>query len=419
MEAAKPTPGDPRVEHLVQTLTESERLFATGEPAALRKSLLHAETVIESLRGVVATDPQLQTQHLLAHGWMRRGLALSHLGEVAKQPDALRSLDTAISLFRDLFVRHPVAQVLHNLSVSLLAKAELLVYMGGEDNLRQSIACNLEGSDHLACLPEEMADAARRLRIAACEHRATVAEGLRSAEGLSLALKAHSEIVELLRATVPEQGIEQRVRLGAALVNVANIRLLKQVAEYEPSAARASAQEAMSLVAERVRDHALAAEIHIKAAHLMCGAILLGLEGGADAKSVPRDAVNALTDIIDDALVLARLWERRGALDQRRPAEEIFALGLRLFAARQPHFLAEFILEHLDPEKSADAFVGNQAMVAAARAKVAEVLQRLEGQRLVALGSESVERQLEMRTALRHVAARLAALGGASDASVG
>ena len=66
----------------------------------------------------------------------------------------------------------------------------------------------------------------------------------------------------------------------------------------------------------------------------------------------PPELIEEATDAVDEGLALARHWEQRGESGFRALAEDLFRFGCRVYQAGQPQFLAEFILESLDPEKA-------------------------------------------------------------------
>jgi hypothetical protein len=51
-------------------------------------------------------------------------------------------------------------------------------------------------------------------------------------------------------------------------------------------------------------------------------------------------------------LRLAQLWERAGDTRFCPLATRFFHLTTLVYERRQPHFLAEFLMEHLDPERA-------------------------------------------------------------------
>ena len=154
--------------------------------------------------------------------------------------------------------------------------------------------------------------------------------------------------------------------LATIWTNVANV----QVADGSDEAlahARRSATLAVSLVngTEAIdTDHA---EAGIKARHSLCRALLQSrrFETAGTVEPVPAD-VHQTTDMVDEALSLARSWDERGVTRFRALAAELFRFGAFLYARYQPQFLDEFIAENVAPAKPSDFALSPEMKSAAA-----------------------------------------------------
>jgi hypothetical protein len=127
--------------------------------------------------------------------------------------------------------------------------------------------------------------------------------------------------------------------------------------------ARAAAHRAIALIKETEWKDRAAAETGLKARHLLCRALAVESTHG---KSIPPELLSEATDTVDEGMALARSWMKRGDNGFRTLGEDLFRFGCRIYPTGQPHFLAEFILESLDPEKAGGVLPLNREMHEAA-----------------------------------------------------
>jgi hypothetical protein len=123
------------------------------------------------------------------------------------------------------------------------------------------------------------------------------------------------------------------------------------------SLARAAAERAIPMVKDVEAGAADAAEVGLKARHLLCQILAKSLSTTPeDDRPIPDD-VHQASDVADDGLVLARQWEQRG-VDRFRPiACDLFRFGGLVYARYQPQFLREFVGDNMDPQRSSFAYV--------------------------------------------------------------
>ncbi|MFC7338328.1 hypothetical protein ACFQY0_14135 [Haloferula chungangensis] len=136
----------------------------------------------------------------------------------------------------------------------------------------------------------------------------------------------------------------QRLHSAVARVHLSRVVEDRKLAISE-------AEQALDLVRELESQDVLAAETGLKARHQLCGRLCEELEAGVRE----GDWIARVTDRVEEALVLERFWERRGVKSLRSVAADLFRLGLRVYRVCQPHFLAEFVLDAMDPERSPGA----------------------------------------------------------------
>lgn len=101
------------------------------------------------------------------------------------------------------------------------------------------------------------------------------------------------------------------------------------------------------------------------ARHVLCHMMARHLSATSDG--TVSDDVHQTTDVVDEGLALARQWEKAGVTRFRAIAYDLFRFGSRVYALYQPHFLAEFVRDNLDPADSSEEYVRSEAMQIAAR----------------------------------------------------
>lgn len=154
--------------------------------------------------------------------------------------------------------------------------------------------------------------------------------------GSATALAALAEAESLLRALAADNLPWPRRNLAGTLLNRSCLRLdLGHFAEALGDAGRA-----LELVAGHERADAVDAELGLKARRAICDCLGRQIVG---AGLHQRELADAASDHVDAGLALFHHWN----LPQLQPAaERLFRFGARLCRVHQPHFLAEFLLEH-------------------------------------------------------------------------
>src|SRR5690606_34337187 len=112
-------------------------------------------------------------------------------------------------------------------------------------------------------------------------------------------------------------------------------------------------------------------------------------------------------DFVDEGLALTRHWESKGQPQFRYIAVRLFHFGAQLYAAQLPDFLAEFILEHIDPEQSAGAMAHTEEFYLIATDIIARARKDLETRRAAFLDTPETARLLQRFRALRDAGSRL------------
>jgi hypothetical protein len=192
--------------------------------------------------------------------------------------------------------------------------------------------------------------------------------------------------------------------LACAWLNRAG--LLLATSPDRMSEARDCALEARNQIAGMEDQQPGMADVALKARHALCRAAAARLAEARPENEV-KELVAEATDAVDEGLAIARLWEERG-LPAFKPIEaELFQFGTQIYQKHQPQFLAEFVLENLDPERSPAAARASVPMVQAGMEAIARTLQGLQARGFGELGKPGMERLLETLRELRAADDRL------------
>lgn len=387
---------------------QAEQLHGQGSPAACRESIARADEGLKAL-GVTSKSDSGPFPLLAARLLLCRGNAQRDLRTAESRAEALATYEQAFAVVRSTplpddaspFDRQLGANILTNKGITLLQSDDA-------EALRKAVACFEESAEHRKNLPRDMpnvlwglaaawmnrGDALTRLgkeddmkesvrsydeaiaclqEIGGFDHppfvvRYAVAYMNRghalmaqdSPEGVEEALKSFSSAVAMMELHTQKDSVEFHGTLGCALMCHAAARIEKDREQAEEVAAEA--RQAIAHVQHFEKEDLLSTEVSLKSRHLLCRALATLLDRTPpDAPEV--DAwITEVTDTVDEGMALERLWEQRGLEGFRLMAVELFRFGVRVFFIRQPHFLAEFILECLDPEKSPGAPVTSEEM---------------------------------------------------------
>lgn len=331
---------------------------------------------------------------VLANLHANRGICLlTHTGE-GLLPAALEDFDRAIALRR----KAPLDDGNRwGLAASLMNRGDVLQRLGGSD--RDARAVYDEAVEHLEILgPSESPAVLQRLALA-WSNRGLVAEDPEQAR------RCFDRCLEFLASP---RNLPQLLTRGSALLNRGRQALS---IDGDAPAAAADAREAMALLASYDREDAAAAEQSLHARHLLARALCTWLDGDHKTSDLTDDWIATATDTVEEALELERQWSRKGVAHPRVLVVELFQLGLEVYRVCQPHFLAEFILESIDPEVSPGAPSDDPAFQQAAALALHRALNESARRAAAAtLDPAELEKQSTILSALRAADLRLAAL---------
>lgn len=288
--------------------------------------------------------PESVDRRALSIVCMNRASALRQIGDEASLHASLAAYDEAIALQRSL----PVSEdplVMNTLGAALMNRSQLLHRIFGPNKAEEALQANRE------------AEALLRLLAASTDHPAPLRN------------------------------------LTGTLVNRTHLYL--HLGQFAPAAA--DAREALSLAAPAERTDPGAAGLSLLARRSLCDALgqLLG-EPGNDPVAITTEA----SDAVDEGLAVARHWFAQGERAFDPLAAHLFLFGARLYCTRQPQFLAEFLLEHLE-------VCPDPQLIGIAREALTAALNNLQGPEPAIAGAPTSDKTLETARTLRAALAQL------------
>jgi len=299
---------------------------------------------------------------------MKQGIRRLDDGDEAALVEALSCFDRALDMRRGLPVDDdPLLR--YGLAACLLNRGDALVRLGGAGRMVDALDAFDEGIDVLRALPLAADTRFPRRLAMACHNRGLALQAMGRPVAEPIAAFTHAlAILDDEQAS----GITDRpYLLAVVLTNLASARVLENTVEAA-ALARDAARRAIGLVEGTETDDAAAAEVGLKARHVLCHTIAVRLSAPATSDDPMPDDVHEATDMADDGLDLVRRWESKGVTRFRAIAYDLFRFGTLVYATYQPQFLNEFVREHLDPNRSSAEYVASAEM----RAAVEEALER-------------------------------------------
>lgn len=314
------------------------------------------------------TPAEVQALNADASVLMKEGIRLLTETRAGAVQEALACFDHALDIRRRLPVESD-PMLGFGLAACWLNRADALVRLGGATAIVDALGAYDEGITVMRRLP--LGDDPRFPRRLAIAHQnrglALQAQGTTASPD---AMTAFAEAIAVLEddraALIPDRSY----LLAVAWTNLANLRAATADVKSPPSA-RDAALTAIDLVKTQEWSEAEAADVGLRARHVLCRTIAGRLPAVADASGSMPDEVHEATDAVDDGLAIVRGWEQKGVGRFRTLAYDLFRFGARVYALYQPQFLHEFIAENMDPDRSSALYVSSIEMQSAHREALA------------------------------------------------
>lgn len=352
-----------------------------------------------------------------AAAWLARGQSLEAQATAEALAEAVRSYECAIALLRALPSANPALR--RDLAVAHMNRGNALQKLAAPASLAASV---LAYDDAIALLvsPDFAGhEAAQNTLGAAWINRGHALHRQGTPDTVAAAVASHRSAIAVLQAlplhpsdTTPlEAALNHRLNLAGASMNLANTLLDSASIANRHTAARDATTQALEILAldDLPAQHPAAAELSLLTRRARCDA-LGHLVFAVSDPALSRELADEAGDLVDDGLALVRHWEQRGIPHFRPLAARLYHFGAQLYRFHQPHFLAEFLLEHLDPEQSPGATPDDPALYATATEAIAATLQSLRAPRIVRADDPATQRQIETLRSLQAAEQRLAEL---------
>lgn len=345
-ETKAPDPADPLTwERALLWFWRGRLLVMADKPDAVVQGLHSLDQAIVRLRGAEARRGAIET---LALAWMNRGSGLFRLSSREALAEAVRSYDQAIEAMGRL----------ENVDANTLGAAWMnrgvgLMHLDETGEAKESVGARLADASKaferavevLGPLAETQLNARRNL-ASAWANLGILRARRDDAAG---AVEAHRLAVDLFRPIAAAGGAAEAFELAARLFNLGQAC----GAASQVEAALAAGRESLA-VAEGVRsDDPQVVELRLRARHALC--VALGGRLAAD-RARPDDPERSARlaetgDLVEDGLAAVR-----GAASLPPPlaaaAAKLYEFGAWFYRTQQPHFLGEFLLEHLGDDPS-------------------------------------------------------------------
>jgi len=295
------------------------------------------------MTAAVTLDPEhlarFQDLDARASVLMKRGIGLMTTPG-ASAAEALSCFDQALIL-REQLPAAQVPQFAYSTAACWMNRGEALTRLGGAGRWGAAVQSYDEAIALLRRLPLDADERYRRRLAIALQNR-----------GLTLfahvpgstadAVQAFTDALAVLEGDASAQVEDRDYMVAVVLLNLANAQRTMAAADAVLMAQRVVVR-ALGLMTPHEAHDDRAAEVGLKARHLLCPLLAERLAQGAPA--APMDDVHAATDTVDSGLDLVRDWERKGVTRFRDVASDLFRFGTLVYQRYQPQFLDEFVRE--------------------------------------------------------------------------
>lgn len=286
-------------------------------------------------------------RHELANVLSHRGIALLSSGKAELLPEALHCFESAIVLRRDLpLEENPWFR--WGLSAGWMNRGDGLTRLGGPAGLVEAVRSYDEALQHLEKMPDVEGLNVPARHVLAWMNRAASLRAQATPESRAAALRSLEQAAALADTTARAGQPLEPLSLASLAMNRA--ALLLELLPPVPLDAMQAAEEALRLCQPSEDADLLAAEVGLKARHVFCHAVAILLESPPVDTRRADDWIMQATERVEEAMQLTATWTGQGnSLPTLR--RELFLYGCRIYLAYQPHFMAEFLLDVLDPSR--------------------------------------------------------------------
>ena len=329
---------------------------------------------------------------------MKQGIALLNENTEASLNAAVQAFDRALAM--RLAILQPADHWMAYLTAaSWMNRADALTRLGHPAGIEEAVRSYDEALALMRHMPIEANPLYRRRLAIAWMNRGISLHQRETPASFSAAAESFERVIEVTR-----EHPEHEFLLACSWTNRGNALL--RMEPSRPAEARASAAFALGLLGRVELQEVTAAGTALKARYIICQAAAEML-AGESATGQASDLVSVATDMLEEGIRLARHWEGRGETGFRPMLADFFRFGVAVYRAHLPHFLAEFVLEHLDPTRSPSSLAGDPEMGALAADALAAVARDFQTDGFASVQTPRFSRAMEALRALQQIEGRL------------
>lgn len=349
--------------------------------------------------------PEPTAHPITAVAWLAQGQQHEAEGTADALATAITCYDRALALLR-LLPDSPDPQHRRDIGVAWMNRGNALQKIGTPASFADAIVCYDQAIGFLQKLPALDPAFGNSLGAAWLNRGHALAQ--QDAAGLPAAILAYQEAIAVLQKLPVAEHRSARINLAAAWMNLANALLL--LAPPRATDARAAAVAALAITGTQDSSDSIFADIGLKARRVQCDALGHLLVAAGTDRTALHTLADEATEAVDQGLALVRHWEVHGVKIFRPLAARLYRFGARLGLIHQPHFLAEFLLESVDPTRAPGAIAGDSELHAFAVEFIPHALATLRATSLVGLAPTQAQRLHEAVSDLEIAQARLTEL---------
>jgi tetratricopeptide (TPR) repeat protein len=350
-------------------------------------------------------------------GWLQQGQALEARGNFSA---AISAYDRAIARAATASAAAPSEASSHrDLGVAWMNRGNVLQKLAADherhgrkpehfEATRTAIAAYDKAIAQFVTLPIQPESAWRNHLGAAWLNRG---HALLGNDNLEASAASFVSAIEVLKLLPLDDDLSYRLNLAGAWTNLAHVAL--QACEmglvspqFTPARAADAARNALARLSNFELHHVLFAEMSLRARRALVVALGAQLVAAETTRQPTTAFASEASDVLDEGMALARECEKRGAAHLRPLAVRLFRMGAQLYSMHQPQFLAEFLLENVDPAGE-HAFAGEGEFRAVAEEALQRALTDLQRPGLIVAGTQEAQRLLSTVRSLREAQVRL------------
>ena len=325
---------------------------------------------------------------------MKRGIALLEENTEAALAEAVGLFDQALAMRRSA-IQPGDHWMAYLTAASWMNRGDALARLGQPALIEEAVRSYDEALALMGAVPLEVNPLYRRRLAIAWMNRGISLHAQETPAGFAAAVKSFEKGIEVVQGRD-----EHALLLAGAWMNRGNALL--RTAPPQPVEARNSAFTALDLLKDLEQDDVLAAETALKAQYIVCQAVAELLSDQLAADQALEMAASA-TDALEEAIRLARRWEGRGEVRFRPLVVDFFRFGVAAYRKLQPQFLAEFVLENLDPAPAQGWLVEDSEIHAAAVDALTAVARDLQADGFATIHTARFDRLLEVLGTLQKI----------------